>query len=98
MHELQVIDRLEEDHIIHVNVNFDKEGVVSDVIQILKCWQLTEFLSSKAGVSLPGRSAQERLVLLTRVWFDRICYVTSRLRILALIDQGEGHAVGEWPL
>lgn len=88
---------LQKNHIITINRAFYKNAVVADVVFLFYHLQLYKLLGPKAGVSLSDRSPKKRFVVPDDVWFNGIRHVTSSGRILALVHQGEGNPMAEWP-
>lgn len=88
---------LQKNHIVTINRAFYKNAVVADVVFLFYHLQLYKLLGPKAGVSLSDRSPKKRFVVPDDVWFNGIRHVTSSGRILALVHQGEGNPMTEWP-
>ena len=78
-------------------MHFDVHDVVADVVERLEQLEVDELLRAERGVAVAERPAQERLVLLAQVRLHRVRHVAPAVRVLALVDQGEGHSVAERP-
>lgn len=87
----------DDDHLLVVDVHFDEDGVVLDVLECGHRVQVGESLRAEARVPVADRPAEKRLVLLADVRLDGVGDVPAIVGVFALIEQRERDAVRERP-
>lgn len=88
---------LQHNHIIHLNVNLDKQCIIPDIIKCIQNAEFAELLRSEASISIATRSSKKCFILFACIRLNGVGNITPGLRILALIYQSEGYSVRERP-
>lgn len=90
-------DASQHHHLFTVNGHLDEHAIILDVIIFLDHFQLSKLCRSKTWIAFSSWSAKEGQIITADVWFNGKADVVALGRIRALVNEGEGDSVAEWP-